>query len=68
MISRRVLGLLATTLALALARPASSLADAVWSDRIIDGLPEFSLSDSAVKVDESGTPYVFVGGDRVYHY
>jgi len=68
MISRGALRLFAGTLAVALAHPASSVADAVWSDRIVDGLPEFSVSESAVQVDASGTPHVFVGGDRVYHY
>lgn len=64
---RRALGLLALC-ALAVGSPASSLAQATWSDRLVDGVPELALPDSAVQIDASGRPHVFVGGDRVYHY
>jgi hypothetical protein len=43
-------------------------ARAQWTDQTIESVPEFALTASAMQVDDSGVPHVFVGGDRVYHY
>ena len=42
-------------------------ADGVWTDRMIDGIRQYSLSGAALHLDTAGHPHVFVGGDRVYH-
>src|SRR5262249_29618772 len=57
-----------TALAVAALAFGNARADGPWTDRLIDGVPEFAASDSSLQLDLQGRPHVFVGGDRVYHY